>query len=112
MAWQSRLAASLHELRVVYCASSVSSAGTREFIKKNYSELKKLNPTLPIYLRPCDGAEPHIAARYDRGVYSAQDTADMSSDKVLGVLESMVSQAPEVNSQFGKGGLGVGAFSK
>lgn len=36
----------------------------------------------------------------------------MSSEKVLSVVESMVSQAPEVNSQLGKGGLGVGAFSK
>jgi hypothetical protein len=29
MAWRSRLTASLHELRVVYCARSASSAGTR-----------------------------------------------------------------------------------
>lgn len=31
---------------------------------KNYVDLKALNPGLPIYIRPTDGVEPHIGARY------------------------------------------------
>lgn len=36
----------------------------REFVKNNYTLFKALNPGLPIYVRPADGVEPHIAARY------------------------------------------------
>lgn len=42
------------------------STSPSEFIKKNYTDLKALNPGLPIYIRPCDGAEPHVAARYGK----------------------------------------------
>lgn len=93
MAWRSRLTSSLHELRVVYCAQSSSSAGTRcvlypphavrippsscealtrpslvprAFLTAHYKDLKTANPSLPIYLRPCDGASPHVAARYGK----------------------------------------------
>lgn len=64
MSWRARLSTTLNEIRVVYCAHSASSAGTRAFIKHNYPDLKALNPGLPIYIRPSDGADPHIAARY------------------------------------------------
>jgi hypothetical protein len=37
---------------------------SRDFVKIHYVDLKKLNPSLPIYIRPCDGVEPHVAARY------------------------------------------------
>lgn len=37
-----------------------------EFIKKNYNDLKVLNPGLPIYIRPADGVQPHVAARYGK----------------------------------------------
>lgn len=50
----------------------------REFIKNNYTDLKALNPGLPIYVRPADGVEPHIAARYGRLSSSGRmiDTSD------------------------------------
>lgn len=64
MSWRARLSKSMNELRIVYCAQSASSQGTREFIKKNYTDIKALNPGLPVYIRPADGVQPHIAARY------------------------------------------------
>lgn len=36
----------------------------REFLVKYYEQLKTLNPGLPIYIRPCEGVEPTIAARF------------------------------------------------
>lgn len=33
-------------------------------MKKYYTDLKVLNPGLPIYIRPADDIEPHVAARY------------------------------------------------
>lgn len=38
----------------------------RDFIKENYKQLKAFNPGLPIYMRPSEGAQPHIAARYGK----------------------------------------------
>ena len=36
----------------------------REFVEKNYKELKTLNPKLPILIRECSGVEPQLWARY------------------------------------------------
>mmetsp|Transcript_695 Transcript_695/g.1655 ORF Transcript_695/g.1655 Transcript_695/m.1655 type:complete len:90 (+) Transcript_695:367-636(+) len=36
----------------------------RDFLKKYYPELKTLNPGLPIYVRPCDGVDAKVLARY------------------------------------------------
>jgi len=39
------------------------SGQRREFIRNEYPILKKFNPGLPIYVRPCEGAEPFVAVR-------------------------------------------------
>ncbi|KAJ0988362.1 hypothetical protein J5N97_006718 [Dioscorea zingiberensis] len=39
-----------------------------EFVEKNYTDLKTLNPKLPILIRECRGVEPLLWARYDMGV--------------------------------------------
>ena len=36
----------------------------RAFVEKNYKELKKANPKLPILIRECSGTEPQLWARY------------------------------------------------
>lgn len=36
----------------------------REFITRNYMDLKALNPTLPILIRECSGVQPRLWARY------------------------------------------------
>lgn len=36
----------------------------REFVQKNYKELKTMNPKLPILIRECSGTEPQLWARY------------------------------------------------
>lgn len=103
MSWRARLSTSLNELRIVYCAKSPSSTGTRDFIKDNYALLKALNPGLPIYIRPCDGIEPHVAARYSRGVMEVRPTSGMSSDKVLDIVQQLEAVAPAINAKVGVG---------
>lgn len=49
---------------ITKCVQHYSMFLRREFIKKNYRDLKVLNPGLPIYVRPSEGVEPHVAARY------------------------------------------------
>ncbi|CAN1333929.1 NADH dehydrogenase [ubiquinone] 1 alpha subcomplex subunit 2 [Linum perenne] len=64
MAWRGQLSKNLKELRVLLCQSSPSSSSTRAFVEKNYKDLKKLNPKLPILIRECRGVEPQLWARY------------------------------------------------
>lgn len=36
----------------------------REFVKKNYGDIKARNPSLPVLIRECSGVEPQLWARY------------------------------------------------
>lgn len=38
----------------------------REFVKKNYGDIKTRNPTLPVLIRECSGVEPQLWARYGK----------------------------------------------
>uniref|UniRef100_A0A7S0G3A6 Ribosomal protein/NADH dehydrogenase domain-containing protein n=1 Tax=Rhodosorus marinus TaxID=101924 RepID=A0A7S0G3A6_9RHOD len=99
MSWKARLSVALNELRVVYCTKSGSSEGTRDFLKKYYSELKTLNPGLPIYVRPCDGADAKVLARYERGVYAAHDVQGKSAEGILAIVKDLAEQATDVNAR-------------
>ncbi|KAF5746343.1 NADH dehydrogenase [Tripterygium wilfordii] len=68
MAWRAQLSRNLKELRILFCPSSPESSLTREFIERNYKDLKTLNPKLPILIRECKGIEPQLWARFDMGV--------------------------------------------
>ncbi|MQL71017.1 hypothetical protein Taro_003337 [Colocasia esculenta] len=64
MAWRSQISRNVKELRFLYCQTSPASASTREFVQRNYKELKTLNPRFPFLIRECSGVEPQIWARY------------------------------------------------
>ncbi|KAJ0471036.1 putative ribosomal protein/NADH dehydrogenase [Helianthus annuus] len=64
MAWIGHLSKNLKELRVLFCQTSPANSSTRAFIEKNYKELKKANPKLPILIREYSGTEPQLWARY------------------------------------------------
>ncbi|KAM0824622.1 hypothetical protein ACQ4PT_070073 [Festuca glaucescens] len=68
MAWRSRLSRSVKEIRFLFCQSSPASGPAREFVKKNYGDIKTCNPALPVLIRECSGVEPQLWARYDMGV--------------------------------------------
>ncbi|AQK42871.1 NADH dehydrogenase [ubiquinone] 1 alpha subcomplex subunit 2 [Zea mays] len=40
----------------------------REFVKKNYGDIKARNPSLPFLVRECSGVQPQLWARYASGV--------------------------------------------
>mmetsp|Transcript_686 Transcript_686/g.1627 ORF Transcript_686/g.1627 Transcript_686/m.1627 type:complete len:117 (+) Transcript_686:367-717(+) len=71
----------------------------RDFLKKYYPELKTLNPGLPIYVRPCDGVDAKVLARYERGVYEAQDVNGKSAEGILNVVKELAEQAAVVNAR-------------
>ncbi|GKB14498.1 NADH dehydrogenase [ubiquinone] 1 alpha subcomplex subunit 2-like protein [Tanacetum coccineum] len=64
MARLGQLSKNIKELRVLFCQSSPTSSSTRAFVEKNYKDLKKANPKLPILIRECSGTEPQLWARY------------------------------------------------
>ncbi|KAJ0765198.1 putative ribosomal protein/NADH dehydrogenase [Helianthus annuus] len=59
-----QLSKNVKELRVLFCQTSPASASTRAFVEKNYKELKKANPKLPILIRECSATQPQLWARY------------------------------------------------
>ncbi|CAM8901861.1 unnamed protein product [Rhodiola kirilowii] len=78
MAWRGQISKNLKEIRVLFCQTSPASASAREFVQKNYKELKTLNPKLPILIRECSGTEPQLWARF--GMNKRQPLPDDDDD--------------------------------
>ncbi len=38
----------------------------RNFVAKNYWDIKKQNPNFPFLVRECENADPYIIARYSK----------------------------------------------
>ncbi|KAJ9548325.1 hypothetical protein OSB04_020868 [Centaurea solstitialis] len=90
MAWRGQLSKNLKELRVLFCQTSEASSSTRSFVEKNYKELKKANPKLPILIRECSGTEPQLWARYDMGVERGIRLEGMTEAQISKALEDLV----------------------
>ncbi|KQJ99424.1 NADH dehydrogenase [ubiquinone] 1 alpha subcomplex subunit 2 [Brachypodium distachyon] len=94
MAWRSNLSRGVKELRFLFCQSSPASAATRDFVQKNYGEIKSLNPALPILVRDCSGVQPQLWARYDKGVERCV--------KLDGLTEAQINKKLEELAKSGK----------
>lgn len=90
MAWRSQISKNLKELRFLFCQNSSESAQVREFVQKNYKELKTLNPKFPFLIRECRGVEPQLWARYDMGVERAVRLDGLSAADINKKLEELV----------------------
>ncbi|ERN06434.1 hypothetical protein AMTRI_Chr06g169260 [Amborella trichopoda] len=90
MAWRGHLSRNLKELRVLFCQTSPASASTREFVQRNYTDLKTLNPTFPILVRECSGVEPQLWARYDFGVERCVRLEGLTETQITKKLEELV----------------------
>ncbi|KAK9105421.1 hypothetical protein Scep_022265 [Stephania cephalantha] len=90
MSWKGQLSRNLKELRVLFCQTSSASSQTREFVQKNYKELKTLNPRFPILIRECSGVQPQLWARYDMGVEKGISLEGLSEAQIAKALEDLV----------------------
>mmetsp|Transcript_12698 Transcript_12698/g.21383 ORF Transcript_12698/g.21383 Transcript_12698/m.21383 type:complete len:101 (-) Transcript_12698:78-380(-) len=99
MSYRAQLSKSIRELRFVMCQQSPASAGARQFIKQNYSDLKQLNPNFPLIVRECQGAQPNVMARYDFGVERRVYLNGLTEAEVDKAVGELVDQAAEVNSR-------------
>ncbi|XP_076916881.1 NADH dehydrogenase [ubiquinone] 1 alpha subcomplex subunit 2-like [Bidens hawaiensis] len=98
MARVGQLSKNLKELRVLFCQSSPASSSTRAFVEKNYKELKKANPKLPILIRECSGTEPQLWARYDMGVERGIRLDGMTETQISKALENLVKAGSSLRS--------------
>ncbi|XP_031474409.1 NADH dehydrogenase [ubiquinone] 1 alpha subcomplex subunit 2 [Nymphaea colorata] len=90
MAWRGHLSRNLKELRLHFCQTSPASDSAREFVLRNYKDLKTLNPTFPILIRECSGAEPQLWARYDMGVERLVRLKGLTEPQIVKKLEELV----------------------
>ncbi|XP_024356910.1 NADH dehydrogenase [ubiquinone] 1 alpha subcomplex subunit 2 [Physcomitrium patens] len=92
MSWRGKLSQVVQELRIHCCQTSPASTVTRNFIQRNYADLKALNPTLPILIRECSGVQPRIWARYDNGVERSVALDGLTEQQIDALLEKIVKQ--------------------
>ncbi|KAL6851473.1 hypothetical protein ACP4OV_020406 [Aristida adscensionis] len=89
MAWRASLSRSVKEIRVLLCQSSPASAAAREFVKKNYGDIKARNPSLPFLVRECSGVQPQLWARYDMGVERCVNLDGLTEAQIDKKLEEL-----------------------
>jgi len=80
--WRARLSGRMHEIRFNFCEFKTSSAGVRNFLNKNYLELKTLNPGLPIIMRDFKDIEPVVVARYDWGLEQERSLSNLKEEEI------------------------------
>eukprot|EP00850_Spirogloea_muscicola_P000150 SM000001S04552 [mRNA] locus=s1:959588:960183:+ [translate_table: standard] len=98
MAWRASLSRCLQEVRIHLCRTSPASAGAREFVLRNYKDLKMLNPRLPILIRECSGIRPRLYARYGLGVEKSVSLEDLGEEDISKRLKELVQAAPPAPS--------------
>ncbi|KAK8377426.1 hypothetical protein O3P69_013811 [Scylla paramamosain] len=79
----------LRELRIHLCQRSSASQGVRDFIEKNYVDLKKTNPKHPILIRECSGVLPKAWARYDMGKESSASLEGLTAEQVAEAISKL-----------------------
>lgn len=58
------LPTALKEIRLHLCQSNSASSGLRNYITKNYSNLKSNNPNLKFLIREANGTQARVYARF------------------------------------------------
>ncbi|XP_043691631.1 NADH dehydrogenase [ubiquinone] 1 alpha subcomplex subunit 2 [Telopea speciosissima] len=90
MAWRGHLSRNLKEIRFLFCQTSPASSQTREFVQRNYKDLKTLNPKFPILIRECNGVQPQLWARYDMGVERGIPLEGLTEAQINKALQDLV----------------------
>ncbi|XP_063696109.1 NADH dehydrogenase [ubiquinone] 1 alpha subcomplex subunit 2 [Culicoides brevitarsis] len=78
-----KFGSNLKEMRIIVCQTGKESAGVREFINKHFVQIKQANPSVPILIRECEGAQPRLYARYGFGKEKSVSLTNATADDVL-----------------------------
>ncbi|KAJ0407844.1 hypothetical protein P43SY_008305 [Pythium insidiosum] len=90
MSWRAQISRAVQELRFVACDTSQHSQGLRTFFRRNYAELKMLNPRTPFVYREAEAMQPFIYARFDWGKEQKIFVDNKTDDEILEVLKGIV----------------------
>ncbi|XP_026324140.1 NADH dehydrogenase [ubiquinone] 1 alpha subcomplex subunit 2 isoform X2 [Hyposmocoma kahamanoa] len=85
-----RIGGALKELRIHLCQTSKNAEGVRNFLIKNYVNIKKANPDFPILIRECKGIQPRVWARYEKGEERTASLTDQSATDVMNTLSKLL----------------------
>ncbi|KAI8335219.1 thioredoxin-like protein [Blakeslea trispora] len=83
----------LKELRLHFCQTSPASSGIRDFVAKNYVDIKKANPELPILVREASGIEARAFARFDKGIEQKVSLQNISAQDIENTLSKLIKSA-------------------
>ncbi|ODN77045.1 hypothetical protein L202_05586 [Cryptococcus amylolentus CBS 6039] len=82
----------VREIRLQFCQSSAASAGVRQFVQSSYPAVKASNPDLKFLIREASNVSPRAFVRFERGVESEAQLANLSDAEVGKVLSTLVNQ--------------------
>lgn len=92
-AWRKLAGGSLKELRFHFCQTSKGSEGIRDFVHKNYKDLKVQNPAFPFLIRECSGIEAKVWARYGFGKERVTSVEGLDASGVEKSIKDLVAAA-------------------
>lgn len=96
--WRSLVNKNVKEIRFVLCQSSTKSLGLRNWINKNYVDLKKENPDTLLLIRECRDVDPMILARYDYGAERKIICEFATAEEVEDIVGGLVKESEKINS--------------
>ena len=84
-----------NDIILILCTSYVLTlmnnvCSDRNFIQKEYVELKKSNPRLPILIRESARADPSITARYDYGVEKHITLYNSNENDIVSKIQELI----------------------
>ncbi len=97
-AWRSLINKNVKEIRFVLSQTSTKSLGIKNWINKNYVDLKKNNPDTLFIVRECADVDPIITARYDYGVESKVICEYATQEEVEDIVSKLVLDSEKINS--------------
>ncbi len=96
--WRNLVNKNVKEIRFVLCQSSTKSLGMRNWINKNFVDIKKQNPDTLLLIRECKDVDPMVLARYDYGVERKVICEFASAEEVEDIVGNLVLESEKVNA--------------
>ncbi|XP_050081833.1 NADH dehydrogenase [ubiquinone] 1 alpha subcomplex subunit 2 [Anopheles aquasalis] len=84
-----RLNPAVKELRLHLCQTGEESQGVRDFVNKQYVQLKRDNPSLPILVRECSGVQPRLWVRYEMGKEKSVALTKATAEDIAKHIETL-----------------------
>lgn len=89
------LAKNVREIRFIFCKTSQTAVGIRNWVDTDMQRVKKLHPKVPIIIRNKEYVAPEIQIRYPKLRELHYDAVDVSPDMINMLLESLPETCPD-----------------